>query len=402
MNQPRGHRADTSLILLVGILLMAGLVVIYSISPILSQELLEEGSRNYFAYAHLVNIAVGVVAFAVAARVPLGWWRRLLPWLAAASALFLVLMLIPHLGVSEGGATRWLGIEPFTFQPVEVVKFTMVIGAAAWFSGLTEQEVKRYTYGLGPVLGALGLIGVFVLLHQKDLGSMLVIAAIATAVLFASGVQWRQMASLLGAGAVAGALSILLVPHRLERLRTFFDPEGGLAQSGYHLHQALIAIGSGGVLGVGLGNSVQVYGYLPEAANDSIFAIIGETFGLVGALAVLVLFGLLIYRCLVIALRSEDAFASYIVLGVATWIGVQAFLNIAAMIGVVPLTGITLPLVSYGGTSLISVMLAMGVVTHISKYTNNRTPHENRSQRRRQRRSRHAHSGRRPPSHRAR
>lgn len=396
MSQTRGHRADTSLILLLGILLMAGLVVIYSISPILSRELLESAGRNYFAYAQVRHIAIGVAVFAAATRIPLRVWRKFLPWLAALSAVLLFLMLTP-LGVSEGGATRWLGVGAHTFQPVELVKFTMVIGAAAWFAGLKEKEVRSYKYALLPLLGVLALIAAFVLVHQKDLGSMVVIAAIATTVFFASGVGWRQLAYLLGAGTAAGILSIILVPHRMERFRTFFNPEGGLAESSYHLHQALIAVGSGGLFGLGLGKSVQVYGYLPEAANDSIFAIIAETFGLLGATAVLVLFGLLIYRCLVIAQQTEDTFATYITLGVTAWIGVQALINIMAMIGIIPLTGITLPFISYGGSSLVFVMLAMGVVTHISKYTV-RTPHANRSQRGRKRRARNAYFGSRPSS----
>ncbi len=396
MSQTRGHRADTSLILLLGILLMVGLVVIYSISPILSRELLDGAGRNYFAYAQLRHIALGVILFAIATRVPLRIWRKLLPWLAAASAMFLFLMLTP-LGVSEGGATRWLGVGAYTFQPVELVKFTVVIGAAAWFAGLKEKEVQSYKYALFPLMGVLALIAVFVLVHQKDLGSMLVIAVIATTIFFASGVGWRQLAYLSGAGVLAGILSIILVPHRMERFRTFFNPEGGLSESSYHLHQALIAVGSGGLFGLGLGKSVQVYGYLPEAANDSIFAIIAETFGLVGATTVLLLFGLLVYRCLVIAQHTEDTFSTYIALGIAAWIGVQALINITAMIGIIPLTGITLPFISYGGSSLASVMLAMGVVTHISKYTA-RTPHENRSQRGRQRRTHNAYFGSRSSS----
>lgn len=379
----RAHLPDTSLILLIGILLAIGVVTIYSISPVLSRELLDGAGDNHFAYAQLRHIALGILVFAAATRVPLSVWRKLLPWMLLASILALVLMLTP-LGVSSGGATRWLGIPPVTFQPVELVKFTMVIGVAAWFAGLKDMEVKKYTHALLPVLGVLAFIGMFVIVHQKDLGSMLVLAAIAAAILFASGAPLRHFGYLAGAGAIGVILSIVLAPHRMERFRTFFNPEHGLAESSYHLHQALIAVGSGGLFGLGLGESVQVYGYLPEAANDSIFAIIGETFGLVGALTVLLLFVALVYRCLVIAQSTGDTFATYITLGIGTWIGVQALINIMAMIGIIPLTGITLPLVSYGGSSLLFVMLAMGVVTHISQYTV-RKSHENSRNRRRNR-----------------
>lgn len=381
----RSRRPDTSLILLVGILLVIGVVVIYSISPILSRELLGDGTENYFAYAQLRHIAAGIVVFAIATRIPLSWWRKLLPWMALGTVLCFVLMLTP-LGVSSGGATRWLGISPVTFQPVELAKFTLVIGAAAWFSGLKDGEVKRFSYAFIPLLAGLGVLAGFVVLHQEDLGSMLVLAAIAGAIFFAAGAPVRQIGYLCGVGLAGVILSIVLAPHRIERLRTFFNPEDGLAQSSYHLHQALIAVGSGGLFGLGLGESVQVYGYLPEAANDSIFAIIGETFGLFGALFVLALFVLLVYRCLVVAQTAQDRFGSYIALGIGTWIGVQALINMMAMIGIIPLTGITLPLVSYGGSSLLFVMLAMGVVTHISKYTV-RSQHENRTHRGRNRRA---------------
>lgn len=386
MSTARRHKADVSLILLIGILLTVGLVVIYSISPILSHELLDGANRNYFVYGQLRHIAIGLVAFIVASQLPLKYWRKWLPAISAVTLFFLILMLIPQLGISEGGATRWLGVGGFSFQPVELVKFTVIIAAAAWFSGLKKEEIKSHKYALWPVMGLLAVVGLFILIHQRDLGSMLVIFGVVGAIFFTSGVQWQQMAALGGMVFAAGISSVILIPHRMQRLRTFFSPEDGLAESGYHLHQALIAVGSGGLFGVGLGKSVQVYGYLPEAANDSIFAIIGETFGLVGGFAVIALLGLVVYKCLSIASHTEDTFASFIALGVGVWIGVQSMVNIMAMIGVIPLTGITLPFLSYGGTSLVLVMLAMGVVVHISKYTV-RKPYENSSNRRRDRRT---------------
>jgi cell division protein FtsW len=375
----RAHRPDTGLILLVGILLVIGVVVIYSISPTLSRELLGEGSENYFAYSQLGHIGLGIFVFAVATKIPLTWWRKLLPWLVLATLASFLLMLTP-LGVTSGGATRWLGTSSLSFQPVELAKFTLVIGAAAWFSGLKDGEIKRFSFGLVPLLIALGVLSAFVVLHQSDLGSMLVLAAIAAAIFFVAGAPLRHIGYLLGIGLAGIILSIVLAPHRMERLRTFFNPEQGIAETGYHLHQALIAVGSGGLFGLGLGESVQVYGYLPEAANDSIFAIIGETFGLLGGLVIVALFVLLLQRCLVIARSAHDRFAGYMALGIGTWIGVQALINITAMIGMIPLSGITLPLVSYGGSSLLFVMLAMGVVTHISMYTV-RNRNENRTHR---------------------
>lgn len=393
--KPRRHRPDVGLVLIMGILLMAGLVTIYSISPVLSQELLDGGESNEFFYRQLAHVVLGVVVFVVAANTPLRWWRKALPWLAAAAVVALSLMFIPQLSITEGGATRWLDLGIASFQPAELLKLVVLIAAAAWFAGLSREEVGDYKHALVPVLLVLGVIGLFVLLHQRDLGSMLIITAVAAAIFFVSGVPWRQLGILAAAGGAAGVLSVITAPHRLERLSTFFQPEGGLAESGYHLHQALIAVGSGGLFGLGLGGSVQVYGYLPEAANDSIFAIIAETFGLVGALTVVGLFALLIGRCLMVAGRAPDTFSRLLVIGVATWIGLQALMNIMAMIGIIPLTGITLPFISYGGSSLVLVMAAMGIVTHISKYTV-RSSHENRRQRGRQRGTSHPHLSRRP------
>ena len=397
MSGSRRHRADVSIVLLVGILLAFGLVVIYSISPILSQELLDGAGRNYFFYRHLIYIVVGLIFFILASQLPLRWWRKTLPWMGAAVFALLTLMLIPQLGISEGGATRWLGYGPVSFQPSELVKFLAVIGTSVWFASLSKSEIKNYKFTLLPVGIVLSVLSLFIVVHQRDLGTMLVIAMIIGVIFFISGVRWQHITALAGAAGVAGALSVVMFPHRLQRMATFFNPEDGLAESSYHLHQALIAVGSGGLFGLGLGGSVQVYGYLPEAANDSIFAIIAETFGLVGALAVIGLFALLVYRCFVVANRTENVFARYVVIGIATWIGGQAAINIMAMLGIIPLTGITLPFLSYGGTSMVMVLMAMGVVTHISKYTV-RIPYENSSQRRRQRRSHYPHTSRRPSS----
>ena len=396
-SSPRRHRADVGIILLVGILLAFGLVVIYSISPILSQELMDGVGRNYFFYNQLIHIVIGLALFVIASQLPLKWWRKILPWMAAGVAAFLIVMLMPQVGISEGGATRWLGIGPLSFQPAELVKFVAVIGAAVWFASLSKSEINNYKFTLLPVAIVLTIVALFVVVHQRDLGTMLVVALIIGSIFFVSGVKWQHLTALLATGGAAGVLSIALFPHRMERIATFFSPDEGLAESSYHLHQALIAVGSGGLFGLGLGGSVQVYGYLPEAANDSIFAIIAETFGLVGALAVIGLFGLLIYRCLVVANRSENMFARYVVVGITAWIGGQAMINIMAMIGIIPLTGITLPFLSYGGTSMVMVLLAMGVVTHISKYTV-RISHENSRQRRGKRRTHHSHSGRRTSS----
>lgn len=198
---------------------------------------------------------------------------------------------------------------------------------------------------------------------------MSVMAAILGAQFYSSGVALRHVGQLLGIGLSLGVASIIMFPHRISRLVTYFNPGENTTTSGYHLNQALIAIGSGGLLGLGIGKSIQIYGYLPEAANDSIFAIIGETFGFFGSLIVIGLFGWLISRGLKIASSAPNRQAQLLAVGIATWIAAQTLINMAAMLGLVPLTGIPLPFLSYGGTSLVMIMVASGILVNISKYT---------------------------------
>lgn len=391
----RRHRADVSLIMITMLLTLFGLVIIYALSPILSHRLLDDVNQNYFMYGQLRNIFIALIAFMIASRIDFSKWKsKILPFLLIASLAALVMTFIPAFAIAEKGATRWVGLGPLSFQPSELIKLTVVVGVAAWFASLKEKELKNYKQTLLPAFGVLGVISIFVLIHQRDLGTMLVIAAVVVAIFFASGVSLKQFGVLIGIGSIFGAANIALFPHRMERIRTYFAPGDNLAETGYHLHQALIAVGSGGMFGLGLGRSVQVYGYLPEAANDSIFAIIGEMFGFLGATFVLILFGLLIFRMLLVAEGSPDKFSQLLVIGVVAWLGTQAVVNMMSMLGIIPLTGIPLPFVSYGGSSLLFMMIALGIVVNVSRYTIRR-PHADRTRRGRQRRSHNAYSGRR-------
>jgi cell division protein FtsW len=217
---------------------------------------------------------------------------------------------------------------------------------------------------------------------QRDMGTTAVLAGAALGMYFAAGIAWRHLAMLLVAGIAASWAAVVAFPHRMERVTAFISPEQHCGGVGYHICQALIAIGSGGILGLGLGKSIQVYGYLPEAANDSIFAIIAEEFGLLGAAAVVVLFGYLVYRGLTVARLAPDMFARLMATGISLWFLLQAFINIGAMLSLVPLTGIPLPFISYGGTSLVISLLAAGMLLNISKYTIREGSDANSSQRR--------------------
>ncbi len=391
----RRHRSDVSIILITLALVIFGLVVIYAVSPILSHRMSGDVNRNFFVYGQLRNMAAALVAFYVATRIKwTNWQDKLLPILIIASSISLAMTFIPGLAITQGGATRWVGIGDFSFQPSELVKLTVLVALAAWFAKLKSEELRDYKKTLLPVAIIGALVAGFVLIHQRDMGTMIVIAAVMMSIFYASGVSLVQVGILLSAAAAFFVANILLFAHRMERVKTFFNPSESLGESGYHLHQALIAVGSGGLFGLGLGKSIQVYGYLPEAANDSIFAIIAEMFGFVGALLVIVLFALLIYRILIVARDAPDSFAQLLAVGVAAWLGVQASVNMMAMIGIIPLTGIPLPFVSYGGSSLVFMMIALGIVVNISRYTERSMVNANSTSRRRQRRTRHTSSSR--------
>lgn len=394
-NLLRRHKPDYLLVLSLVVLLVLGLVIIYSISPVLSHKIIGDGSRNHFLFGQLWHVGVGIVAFGLAASLRYQRWQRLLPVLIVASALALLLLMIPGVAITKNGATRWIGIGDMSFQPAELIKFTLVILLAGHFARLGARSLADKTKTLWPVVIVLAIVSAFVLFAQRDMGTMLVIGAIIIGVFFASGVSLKQVATLLGIGTTVGIGSILLFPHRIARIATFLNPDQDVTSTSYHLNQALIAIGSGGLFGLGLGKSVQIYGYLPEAANDSIFAIIAETFGLLGSLIVFAAFGLFLYRGYLIAVGAPDRFGQLLALGIVIWVGAQAIINMAAMLGIVPLTGIPLPFLSYGGTSLTFVMAAAGVLINISKYSK-RGAYADSTIRGRYRRASDAGLGRRP------
>jgi cell division protein FtsW len=241
----------------------------------------------------------------------------------------------------------------------------------------------------------LGAVCFAVVVFQRDMGSMMVLAVAGLGMYFVAGMSWLHLAGVLAAGSAAIWVAIIAFPHRLERLTTFLDSSKNASGAGYHINQALIAVGSGGLTGLGLGMSIQVYGYLPEAANDSIFAIIAEEFGLIGSLAIIGLFVALCLRGLHVASKAPDAFARYVAAGVSLWFLAQAFINMGAMMAVLPLTGIPLPFISYGGTSLVVSLAAAGLLVNISKYTVKEENDADSRQRRWNSRPRHAHLSRR-------
>ncbi len=270
------------------------------------------------------------------------------------------------------GACRWFVIPGFgTFQPAEALKIALLIFVASFLAiKMKKGEINDWQATVVPLLVVLGISLLFVVFAQKDLGTGIAMVSIVAAMLVMSGMNWRMLGMLAAGILVLGVLMIISAPHRMERVATFFQgDEASIDDDGYHIAHAKIAIGSGGLFGVGVGNSVQATGYVPEAINDSIIAILGETFGFFGLMVIIAIFFLLLMRLLRIMDHVLDDSHKLLIVGVFGWIGSHVVINIAAMTGLMPLTGITLPFLSYGGTSMMFIAAALGMVFYISKYT---------------------------------
>lgn len=388
----RAHRGDVAFALTVFILLAFGLIMMYNINPALNQKLGAQAAPvNYFRN-QLINVVVGVVAWGFASSIYFKLWRKYAVALLVISIAALLALLVPHLSFTSNGATRWLRLGPLSFQPAELLKLALVVYLAAWFER-RQSKLSSWNDGVVPFIVVVGITCITVAVFQRDLGTTLVLALASLGMFYVAGIRLRHLSVLLTGAATAAILAIIAFPHRLSRFTEFLHPGRDASGGGYHIAQALIGIGSGGLFGVGLGKSIQIYGYLPEAPNDSIFAVIGEEFGLIGSLIIIGLFGFLIYRGFEIARKAPDSFSRLVATGLTLLFLFQAFINIAAMLSLVPLTGIPLPFVSYGGSSLVIMMLAAGLLFNISKYTLKEVSYADSRQRGRDRRPRLAGSG---------
>jgi cell division protein FtsW len=364
----RAHHPDYVVAIIIAVLLAIGLIIMYSVSPILSQNILGNANKNFFFLNQVKYMGVGILFWLIAANVPYTFWRKYATSGLVIAVISLFVLMVPGLSHSSHGATRWIGFGPVSVQPAEILKIAFVIYLAAWFEK-HEDEVGSLFDTLIPFSIMLVVASFILVVFQRDMGTMAVLALSSIGMYFAAGLRWRHMAILAAGGTALIWASIIAFPHRISRLVTFLNPSQDASGSGYHINQALIAIGSGGILGVGLGKSIQVYGYLPEAANDSIFAIIAEEFGLIGSVAIVGLFGVLAYRGFQIARNAPDTFSRLAATGITLLLLFQSAINIGAMLSLLPLTGIPLPFISYGGTSLVISLLASGILLNISKYT---------------------------------
>jgi len=383
------HRPDYFLGLLVLALIGIGMIVIYSTGSIVNFNITGGASdRNTFFFNQVVSLGVGLVGWIIASRIPYTYWRKWALPMLIVSLVLMMLVFVPGLSLNVNGASRWIRLGSFSFQPAEFLKLSLVLYLAVWLES-RRSELRSIKEGLLPFLLILAVTLLLVVVLQRDLGTGAVIISLALAILLVSDAPVWLFGAGLGAMITAGVMTIVLFPYRMARLATFFNHKDDVTGADYHINQALIALGSGGVIGRGLGNSLQSYGYLPEATNDSVFAIIGEQFGLWGTMLVVAVFGLIGWRGLRIARFAPDRFSRMVATGITVWLIVQAMINITAMLNLIPLTGIPLPFISYGGTSLMATMVAIGILQNISRYTEREQAYADSRIGRRDRRSRH-------------
>ena len=356
-----------AVILVTFLLVVYGLVMAYSASS--AEAYFQYDSSFYFVKRQLLWVLLGVGAMWVLSRIDYAWWRRAAVPLAGLVLVGLTAVLVPGIGTTVHGARRWIVVSGQGLQPSEVAKLAAVVLVAA----LIVRRPREIESPAGFMrLVAIGIVpaGLLIML-EPDLGTTLVLVVAVAAVLVAAGARLRYLFSLVAAGCLAVLALIIVEPYRLERLVTFFDPWKDPQGSGFQATQSLISIASGRIFGVGLGNSVQKFGFLPEQGTDMITGIIGEELGLIGLVVLLALYVALAWTCFRIALNCKELFGKLLATGVTAIIVGQACINVGAALGLLPLTGVPLPLVSLGGTSLVVVLAGLGILLNIA--TNRRS-----------------------------
>ena len=343
-----------------------GLIILSSASMAIAYK--EHGSIAYYTLRQLgLGGVMGIAALFICQLMPYRHWKRFALPLIILSFILTAVIFIPQLSYDAGGARRWLNFRFFSLQPSEILKLGFIVYLAAWLDA-RRKDIRSVSYGIMPFALMISIIGVF-LMMQKDLGTLAVIIATAGIMYFLGGGKISQMGTMLAFGMVIVYFLVAMTPYRLARVAVFLNPANDPRGIAYQINQASIAIGSGGFWGMGFGRSLQKYNYLPEPMTDSIFAIFAEEMGFIGTCALLVLFGFFFWRALAIAKKAPDMFGRILATGLAVSIVTQAFINMAAISGLLPLTGITLPFVSYGGTSLAITMGMAGIILNISKHT---------------------------------
>ncbi|MCD4705735.1 putative lipid II flippase FtsW [bacterium] len=362
------HSPDYLFIFSVGILVFIGWGFLVSASSVISLK--NYGDSYFIAKQQITHgILPGIVLFYLVFKIGFGRLKKLAPALMFFSLFLLLLVLIPSIGSSHGLSRSWIKLGSISFQPAEIMKMSFIIYLAVWFSRRKEKDIKDFHKGFLPFIFLTAIV-VSLIMFQPDLGTAIIVGLSAFVVYFLAGAKKSHLALIIAGGIAFSSVFLKFAPnYQKDRLLSFLNPQFDIQGIGYHINQAFLAIGSGGWFGIGFGQSKQKFLYLPEVIGDSIFAIIAEEIGFIFLILFVSLFLFIIFRGFKIAKKSNDDFSRLVVLGIIIWFAIQEFVNIGAMVGLLPLTGVTLPLVSYGGSSMAVFLASMGIIGDISRYT---------------------------------
>lgn len=363
----RGRLPDLTIFVLVLLLLVIGMLMVYSSSHVWAEY--KYGDQYYFLKRQLLFAALGIVAMAMFVSIPIYAIRKHVHTIFFACIVLLILVLIPGIGLVRGGAQSWIGVGAFSIQPAEFMKLGLILFLAHYLA-TNERYIQTFFRGFFiPLLLILFCFGLIML--QPDLGTGVVLVLTSVLMLFIAGATFRYFVFLSLLGLIGFAALIVSAPYRINRITAFLNPWDDPLGDGFQIIQSLYAIGPGKLMGLGYGNSLQKYFYLPEPQTDFIFAIIGEELGFLGGTFVILLFYLLCRRGIRVAYLSLDPFLRYAAIGIVLMVTIQFMINISVVIGLIPITGITLPFLSYGGSSLTLTLASMGILLNISTYTKN-------------------------------
>ncbi|MCI0778014.1 MAG: putative lipid II flippase FtsW [Chloroflexi bacterium] len=360
----RTTQPDYLLLGLVVGLVAVGLLIVYSSSFALG--LLAFNDANYFVIRQAIWAVIGLALLLVVMRVDYRWLRSISPLLMLIAIVSLVAVLVPGLGVERGGAQRWIAIGPLpAVQPSEFAKLALIIYVAAWLSG-KDTVVRSFALGFAPFVFMVGIVAGLILL-EPDTGTAAVLILTTVTLFFIAGASLSHLAALMGIGSVAAGFLVLTSGYRLDRILAFLNPDSDPSGVGFHTLQLLIGLGSGGIEGLGLGASRQKFFYIPGSHTDGVFAVVGEELGFIGAMGVIILFAVLVYRGFRIVLHAQDDFGYLLAAGVVCWIAFQALINVGGITRAIPMTGIPMPFLSYGGSALASLLAGIGILLSVSR-----------------------------------
>lgn len=365
INYKGEHEPDRPLIFIVGAIIIFGLIMLSSASSVMAYSAHQD---SYYFFKHqLFGLALGLAATWFFSRVDYQLWRKYALWMLIASIGLLLLVFIPGLAGTWGTSRSWINVFGFSLQPAEFVKITFLLYLAAWLEG-RKKKLGEISRGLGPFVVILGIIAMLMIL-QPDMGTLTIISLASLTVYFIGGGRLKHLVALILLGLAALTIMVNIYPYQANRFKCMMDPSYSPKEYCYQINQSLIAVGSGGFWGRGLGASRQKFSYLPQAQNDAIFPIISEETGFIFSVGLILLFLALFHRGVVIAKNAPDDFGKILAVGIVSWIVFQAFINIGGMVNIMPMTGVPLPMVSYGGSAMLVSLASIGILINISKQT---------------------------------